>query len=108
MGEDDEETGNDSKDKADLLSDFFLDTANVLNPTCKPGTLKVRVHNATNLKGNEWFSKSDPFPTALLLPDCENRKFNYPHMDGMPNPVWDWKDKTPAQWDFLVEDATIA
>ena len=77
-----------------------------LQPSCRPGKLKVRVHNAENLHGHQWHGTSDPFPAATLFPENESKKFFPPAKDMMPNPKWDWKSK--AEWEFLVDDATTA
>ena len=42
------------------------------------------------------------------MPDNEIRRFDYPHLDGMPNPIWDWENKPMEHWEFLVEDKTMA
>ena len=95
-----------SRTTADPVANFFSMPVEeqVLKPACRPGRLKVRVHNATNLKGNQWFGKSDPYPCAVLLPENESKRFDKPDKDGVPNPKWDWKNK-PC-WEYLVDDAT--
>ena len=51
-----QESDSSKETEEDALAVFFKSDDKTLKPTCKPGTIKMRVYNATNLIGTELFT----------------------------------------------------